>query len=144
MLINTKFFDEVEIDEKSVLQFKDGIFGFESEKEFVVLNLFQMEDFACLQSITEENVAFVLVKPWKFYPDYDALIPNEELKDIFVKDEKQVALYNIVTITDEVKNATANLLAPIVINIDKMQGKQYVLREDIYHTRHQIFNQEKV
>lgn len=144
MVINTKYFGEVEIDEDRIIDFNEGIFGFENESGFVILNMFELEDFACLQSLRNKNTAFIVIKPWHMFSDYEVNISNHLLKDINIKEEKEVALYNIVSITGDIKEATANLLAPIIINIEQKKGKQYILKDDIYHTRHQIFTQEKV
>ena len=144
MKINTRFFDEITIDAESILQFDDGMLGFEDHKEFALLELFEMDDFVALQSLKDEGVAFILVKPWNFFETYNIQIPDSELESIQIDSEKQIALYNVVTIPESFNDATANLLAPIVINIDKRKGKQYVLSDDAYATRHRIFPEEKV
>ncbi|MBN2258972.1 MAG: flagellar assembly protein FliW [Clostridiales bacterium] len=143
MNIQTKFFGEVEINQDNVLNFKEGILGFEDNKQYILLNLFETQSFTCLQSITDDKIAFILVKPWDFFPDYAIDISDEELNEINIKNEKEIALYNIVSIPNDLKQSTANLLAPIVINIEKKDGKQYVLREDKYTVKHFIFPREE-
>lgn len=144
MKIKTRFFDEITIDPENVLKFEDGMLGFEEHKEFALLELFEMDDFVALQSLKDERVAFILIKPWNFFKTYNIQISDMELEAIQIDSEKQIALYNVVTIPESFNDATANLLAPIVINIDKRKGKQYVLNDDAYTTRHRIFPEEKV
>lgn len=144
MILNTKYFGEIEFDQADAVRFEHGILGFEGENSFAVLDLFENKSFTCLQSTEDTNVAFILVKPWDFFRDYQISISKEVLEDLNIEDEKQVAIYNILSVQTSLKDATANLLAPIVINVDKRHGKQYVLREESYTTRHRIFPQEKV
>jgi len=142
MNIQTKFFGETEINEESIINFSDGVLGFENNKNYIILNLFDNNSFVCLQSTTDSNTAFIMVKPWDFFADYEANIPNEDLNEIDIKNQEEIALYSIVSIPNDLKEATANLLAPVVININKKEGKQYVLREEKYSTKHFIFPRE--
>ncbi len=144
MKINTKFFGEVAIEKDSILSFDEGLLGFEEHKQFALLELFEMDDFVALQSLSDEKISFILLKPWNFFNNYDIRISDKDLEEIQIEDKKQVAVYNVVTIPEAFNEATANLLAPILINIDKKKGKQYVLKEDVYTTRHRIFSEEKV
>ena len=142
MNIQTNFFGETEINEENIIKFNDGVLGFENNRNYVVLNLFDNDSFVCLQSTTNSSTAFILVKPWDFFDDYEVNIPNEDLEEIDIKNEGELVLYNIVSIPNDLKEATANLLAPVVININKREGKQYVLKEDKYSTKHYIFPRE--
>lgn len=144
MKIETKFFGEISIEADRVLTFEEGILGFEEMKRYALLDLFESEDFVALQSLDEASVAFILVRPWTFFPEYQIQIPDEELSGIGITEEEQLLLFNVVTISETLHDATANLLAPVVVNIDKRLGKQYVLREESYTTRHRIFPEEKV
>ena len=52
MNIQTKYFGELRIDDSTTLRFPDGLFGFEEEKEFVLLPFSEEDDFLlCLQSV---------------------------------------------------------------------------------------------
>ena len=44
MKIQTKYFGELNIDDSTTLRFSDGLFGFEQEKEFVLLSFSEEED----------------------------------------------------------------------------------------------------
>lgn len=144
MNIQTKFFGEMKINEENIINFNDGILGFEDNKSYIILNLFNNNSFVCIQSIKEPDIAFIIVNPWDFFNDYEVNISNEDLKQIDVNNQEEIVLYNIISIPNNLNEATANLLAPIVINIDKKEGKQYIIREEKYSTRHYIFNREDV
>ncbi|MTI69501.1 MAG: flagellar assembly protein FliW [Firmicutes bacterium] len=143
MKINTKYLGEVEIEKEKIINFKKGLLGFETLKEYVILNIPNNEAFQCLQSIKDPKVVFIITNPFLFFKDYDIKIDDEELKKIKITNNKELLLYSIVTIPKDIKKMTANLLAPIVINIDKRIAKQIVLENTNYKTKHFIYNETK-
>ena len=60
-----------------------------------------------------------------------------------IKDEKDVAVYSIVVVPKDVKKMTANLLGPIIINVKERLGKQVILDDPRYTTKHYIFPQRE-
>jgi flagellar assembly factor FliW len=56
-----------------------------------------------------------------------------------IEDASDVAVFTILTIPDNFREATANLLAPVVINIRTNLGLQYIPRISDYTTKHSIF-----
>ncbi|MCG8482294.1 MAG: flagellar assembly protein FliW [Clostridia bacterium] len=143
MLIQTKYFGELEVDQAKIITFPKGILGLETFKAYAVFEMLDNPKFRCLQSIEETQVAFILVNPWDFFKDYDIDISDEELKTIQVKSIEQIVVFNIVTFQENIMESTANLLAPIIINTDTKEAAQIVLREDQYTTKHPIFHQKE-
>lgn len=143
MLIQTKYFGKIEVEQDNTITFPNGILGLEAYKEYAVFEMPDNPKFRCLQSIEEIQIAFILINPWDFYKDYDIEISDEELKGIQVQSIDQVNVFNIVTFQEQVMESTANLLAPVIINIDTKEAAQIVLREDQYTTKHPIFRQKE-
>ena len=50
-------------------------------------------------------------------------------------------IYTIVTLSKEFKKSTSNLLAPVVINVKEKKGKQFVLNNSPYTTKHPLFKE---
>ncbi|MCF6410150.1 flagellar assembly protein FliW [Pseudalkalibacillus salsuginis] len=142
MKINTKYFGEVEIEEKDIVAFDQGIPGFIDEKQFVILP-FGDEDTALsiLQAVKNSNLAFVITNPFLFFKDYEFNLPDNVTEQLEIKEEKEVAVFVILTVQDPFEKTTANLKAPIVLNIKNSSGKQIVLNDDQYQTRHTLFSQ---
>ena len=140
--INTKHFGQIEIDNDDVINFKDGILGIENYSKYTLVNMPNNEKVVCLQSIEEESIAFLLIKPWDFFPDYDIDISDDELSKIKCHEIEQIAVFNIITLTDDISKTTANLLAPVIINIRDKEAMQIIVNEDQYKTKHFVFNQE--
>ncbi|SDZ32899.1 flagellar assembly factor FliW [Proteiniborus ethanoligenes] len=144
MKLSTKHFGEIDIDEKKIINFIDGIPGFEEEKRFVIID--NPEDgvpFKWLQSLDETELAFVIINPFIFKQDYEFNIPDQTIEKLKIKEEKDVAVYSIVNIPEDITKMTANLLGPVIINIKEMLGKQIVLDDNRYKTKHFILEEAK-
>ena len=139
MQIQTKFLGELNIDEQDIVRFPGGLMGFEEHKEFILLDIPDNPHFKILQDIHEAYIGFIVINPWNFFASYDIVIPDDELKKIEIEDKKDLVLYNIVTLGVSFTDSTANLLAPVVININKRTGLQYILNNGDYTTKHPLF-----
>jgi flagellar assembly factor FliW len=139
--INTANFGEIDIEEEKIIEFKDGIPGFENEKQFtVILNEDKDNPFHYLQSINNGELSFVIINPFEIFPEYDFEISDIAKNKLNIKNEKQVAVYTIVVIPEDIEKMTTNLQGPIVINVDERKGKQVILDDARYHARHRLFN----
>lgn len=142
MNIQTSYFGEVEIDEKDILNFPKGILAFEEFNKFVIINSTEEElPFSWLQSIDEKDVAFIMIDPFLFKKDYEVDLSDKVIEELAIESESDVAIYTFLVIPEQVDQMTANLTGPIVININKNLGKQVVLEDKRYHTRHKIIDE---
>ena len=136
MKVATKAYGLMEIDERQRIFFPHGLFGFESLKDYVLLDA-ERQPFYWLQSLDNEQVAFILIDPFVFRPDYEANIDNEELKAIDIIEPRAALIFSIVTIPTG-SPMTANLQGPLVINRDTRYGLQAVLTDPRWKTKHDI------
>ena len=67
-------------------------------------------------------------------------LSEEILKNLRIKKEEEVVLYSLVTLNERVENITANLKAPLVINITNKKGEQYILDKENYKIKTKVFN----
>lgn len=146
MKINTKYLGEIDIKEEDIIQFPNGLLGFEDSKEFILLSIPDNPHFKFLQDIKNRYISFLLVNPWDFFKDYDVELPDEELLkiDIDANIENSMEIYTAVTIGQSFQTSTSNLLAPIVINLSAKKGRQFILNDSIYNTKHKLFPEGKV
>jgi flagellar assembly factor FliW len=116
MKIYTKAYGEVEIDDRQVINFPNGLFGFETLREFALLDAAQ-QPFYWIQSLDVEQVAFVLIKPVIFRPDYKPGLMASDLEELKLKntDEENALVFSIVTFLHDKKTMTANLQGPVII-----------------------------
>ncbi len=88
----------------------------------------------------EKELSFLVVSPFEFKQDYSFELSDEDKEELEI--EEEVAVFSIVTIHSEITKSTMNLLAPVVINPVKRVGKQVVLLQSDYMTRHLIWTEE--
>ncbi|UCZ52692.1 flagellar assembly protein FliW [Bacillus shivajii] len=139
MKIETKYAGEVEINEQNILKFEQGIPSFEEEKQFVLLPFNdQPSPFYILQSTNTTGLAFVVMTPFSFFPDYEAKLSDSTIEQLGIEEDKDVAIFVILTLRETLEESTANLRGPIVINSAKQKGKQIVLNDTDYETKHAL------
>jgi len=136
MKIETKFLGIVEIEEKDIIHFDTGLPGFEDIKEYVILPVEIDSPFALLQSIKEKEIGFVLAFPFAFKSDYAFDITDEEKVDLKANQHDDLAIYSIVSVKDNFKDSTLNLLAPVLINVKEKCGRQVVLQDSKTYPLH--------
>ncbi len=138
--IYTSRFGELEVDEKKIVYFKDGIPAFETEHEFVILPYEEESPYYFMQSLNTPDLAFLLTIPFLFFNDYSFEIDDDTVKELDIKNQDDVFYYSMVTIPNgSIRYMTANLLAPIVLNGENMRAKQVVLEKSTYTTKHRLF-----
>ncbi|WIV12048.1 flagellar assembly protein FliW [Proteiniborus sp. MB09-C3] len=144
MKLLTRDFNEIEIDEKNIINFKDGIPGFDDLERFIIIANPDMDiPFKWLQSVEQPELAFIITNPFLFKEDYEFNIPEHILEKLNIKDEKDVLVYSVVVIPEDITKMTANLAGPIIINTREKLGKQIVLDDNRYTTKHYILENAK-
>lgn len=138
MNIKTKFFGEIEIDENQIINFVEGIPGFPEEKQYIILKD-EDSDFTFLQSVNTETLCFITLPPALIVGDYSFDLSDETVEKLELEDPEDVLVYTILNIPEDFKKMTANLKAPIVINIKNNMGIQELLDDDRYSIKHQLF-----
>lgn len=138
MKINTKYHGEIEIEDKSIIRFEEGIPSFEDEKQFVILPWDGDSPFLILQSVTSPSLGFIIINPFEYFADYTIDLNDSTIQKLKIENEDQVAIYTILTVQEPFEHTTANLSGPIVINVHEQLGKQVILNNDKYTTKHRI------
>lgn len=139
LVLKTKYFGSIEIEESDVLTFPKGLFAFEDEKKFVLLP-FEGSDSAllCLQSAADEHLAFVVMNPFAVCPQYAPVLQAGELEKLGVADSIDLCYYVMCVVRDPVADSTLNLKCPVVINDQTRQAMQVILEGGDYHMRHRL------
>lgn len=142
MTVKTTRFGEIEIQQDKIIVFKQGIPGFEEETQFVIMPYEENSPFFLLQSVKTDFLAFLMTDPFKFFADYEFNIDDDNLLELGIEHTEEVAIFSMVTVRDaNVRNMTANLVAPVVINMENNRGKQIVLEKSPYKTQHRVFKE---
>ena len=138
----TTRFGEIEVDEDLVITLPNGIIGFEESRRYVVLHLQEKSPFRWLQSLDDGSLAFPIIDPWDFKPDYAPTISDADADQLKLDRDSPKLVFAIVTIPrQEPRRVTANLLGPLVINPVTRLGKQVIVTNEQYTTKHSIMEE---
>lgn len=142
MQLDTKHFGLMEIDEKGIIYFPEGLPGFENIRKFTLLSNDDKESpFKWLQSVDEPGLAFVVADPFLIKKDYDIEIKDEILTALGVEKPEDILVYSIVVVPEDISKISINLKAPVVINTGNHKGMQVILDTDRYGVRHYILEE---
>lgn len=138
MQIETKYAGRVDVNESDIITFDSGLPGFDNERRFVILPFTEESPFFILQSVETARLAFVVMEPFFVFKEYDFELDDKVITSLKIKSEKDVSVFVIVTVSDPFAESTANLQAPLIINQRKKYGKQIILNDSRYHTKHRL------
>ncbi|WP_425448028.1 flagellar assembly protein FliW [Dethiothermospora halolimnae] len=142
MQLKTKHFGEITIEKEKIITFKNGLYGFEDQNRFTIIENNDKENpFQWLQSIDDSNLAFVVINPFIFKPDYDFDIPDSTVDKLEIEDPKDLLIYTIAVVPEDIKDVTVNLSGPIIINSKNKLGKQIIIEDKRYTTKYYIFKE---
>lgn len=139
MQLDTKYFGRISYTPQQVLEFPNGIFGFEDEKRFVLLPFSGSQgNMLCLQSVAGPAPAFIIMNPFSLKPDYAPVLAPQELAWMGVSKSEELCYYVMCVAREPVGGSTVNLRCPVVINPDLRKGTQIILDTKDYHMRHRL------
>jgi flagellar assembly factor FliW len=138
MIINTSRFGEIEVEEQSVVDMPDGMLGFGEFKKFVLIQHNQGSPFLWYQAVDEPNLAFVIVDPFTFFPDYEVMLTRDDLEALEAVELGNLAVFTVVVIPESPEDMTANLRGPLLINVEKRIARQVVLNDERYSPHQRI------
>jgi flagellar assembly factor FliW len=103
-----------------------GLLGFEHMKDYLLIAKPGEAPFRWLQVKNNPSLAFVVIEPFFFLPDYRPDIPQADVDSLGLLLPNDAAVYVIVTVSGPCR-ATVNLKGPIVINRNTGLAKQVVI-----------------
>ena len=143
MRIQTTRFGLVEVSETSCYAFKEGILGFPAQTRYALFDNPGGGPLKWLQALEDPSLAFVCCDPTLFLPGYRAAVKREDVVDIALDRMEDGHVLVILVIGKDPSETTANLLGPVILNLPKRLGKQLVLSDVDYSSRHPIFPRKR-
>lgn len=143
MLIKTKHFGEVEIDEDKIIEFNNGILGFEDCRLYTLL--FDNEkgdraDVFWLQSLDEPTLAIPVMSPFLLMADYIPEIEDELLQPLGELTDENIIILVSLTVPSDITQISMNLKAPFIINSDTRRGSQVVVENPDYEVKYYCYD----
>ena len=132
-------FGSFDVPTDSLVTFPSGLLGFPEQQRYVILDHDTEAPIKWLQSMDEPELAFVILDPTVFHPNYHIEVSADALTEIRAQQGEELALAVILTIpSNDPSRITANLRGPLLISHKTKLGKQLVLSEE-FPTRHAVF-----
>jgi flagellar assembly factor FliW len=135
-VIDSQVFGKIEYSEEELIVFEKPILGFDKDIKYLHVQQEDSVPFSWLQSVISPELAFMIIDPFLIFNDYSFKISDEDQKAIELEKPEDALVFVIVSIpADNPKGITANLLAPIVINIKNNKAAQIILKSEKYSTK---------
>ena len=115
-------------ENSNIVSFPQGIFGFPDLATCELIYNPEELPFMWLQEQKKDGLAFIVLEPIGFIPDYTVEIPDADVAFLGIESPDDVLILNIVTIDKDVpQKITANLVGPLIVNRRSRQGKQVII-----------------
>lgn len=128
--LETTRFGTLHVGPSERIEVVQGLPGFPGLRELVVVPVDEHGLFAWLQACDQADVAFLAVNPFAYFPDYDVELDDTTAGTLEAAHGDELVVYSLVTVHREEGRITANLLAPIVINVTRRRANQVILVGD--------------
>ncbi|GAB4348966.1 MAG: hypothetical protein Kow0099_31810 [Candidatus Abyssubacteria bacterium] len=139
--IHSKALGETEISEHQIIVMPSGMIGFPACTRYALVPFHDPQvPFVWWQCVDDPSLCFILIDPALIFPDYEVSVTAEELADIELQSERDASVYGVVTVPDDPREMTVNLMGPIVVNPSARRAKQLVLADPRYSARHKILH----
>ncbi len=142
MKIDTAQFGALEFDPTAVLTFPQGLLGFEQLTGFLLIDQEEIAPLRWLQPVDEGRLSFTVIDPLLFFPDYAVKLSREDRESLQLAENERPLVLALVTIPEDPRLMTANLLGPLVLNPETRMGRQLVLHDSGYPVRQRLISDE--
>ncbi len=148
MLVRTKHFGEIDLEENKIIHFTEGILGFTNYQNYTLLFDNEGEerpDISWLQSLDEPALAIPVISPFLLKEDYNPEVEDELLKPLGELNNDNIVVLVSITVPSDITMMSANLKAPFILNADTRKGCQIIVENSDYEIQYRFYDklQEK-
>src|ERR1035437_6369445 len=145
-LLETNNFGPIEYALESVFEFPRGLPGFDARRQFLAVQNAPTAPIVFLQSLEEPSLCFVPMPVLAVDPQYRLQVNREDLQLVGLPGERQRRIGEdvlcLVVLAIREAGPTANLLAPVVVNLGNHKAVQAVACESAYSHQYDLMPQE--
>lgn len=143
MIIKTGRFGDLTFQKEDEILVPNGILGFPTDKRFCLVDLNDDTLILWMQSLDHPELVFPVLEPKIIRADYKVSLSGADHRELGLRSLSQAAVFSILTISGDITQMTANMKAPIVINLELQVAKQVVLQENEYNIKYPMFKELK-
>ncbi|UCD63414.1 MAG: flagellar assembly protein FliW [Candidatus Zixiibacteriota bacterium] len=140
MIISSLRLGQLEVPDDKVIFTEKPILGFEHLRRYCLVDVEELRPFLWLQSVDDPAIAFLMVNPRVFFPDYRIEVNSNEIAELQVNRVEAVETYVIVTVPERPDEMSVNLQGPLLINTENNKAKQLILVNSGYQIAHRIMD----
>jgi flagellar assembly factor FliW len=134
--METKSFGKISFEPESELEFPCGLPGFEERRRFVAVRFVESDPLIYLQSLEDPGLCFITMPILAVDPRYKLAVSGEDMEQVGLPATSQLQIGEDVlclsVLSIQETGPTANLLAPIVVNLRNRRAVQAVAPESGY------------
>ncbi len=119
------------VEEIPVIEMVEPMPGFPDARRFALVRLDDAGVLCSLRSMDDPDLRFLVVPPHVFFPDYAPVIDDATAATLGIESGADVLMLVVVNPGDAAAGATANLLAPVLVNTTSRRAGQVVLNDDL-------------
>jgi flagellar assembly factor FliW len=144
--VHTQYFGTLSYEPDAPLEFPRGLPGFDDRRQFLALRFEDTQPLVYLQSLEDPGLCFITLPVLAIDPQYQLRVDGED------RDLIGLAVGRALRIGDDVlclavvsireSGPTANLLAPVVVNLGNRKAIQAVAAESGYSHQHALVLEE--
>jgi flagellar assembly factor FliW len=122
---------ETDAVELPALELVGPLAGFPDHRRFALVALDEAGLLYALRSLEDPDLRFLVAPPAPFFPDYAPELDDAWVERLALHGADDALVLVVVTTGALPADATANLLAPVVVNRRTLRAAQVVLDQDL-------------
>jgi flagellar assembly factor FliW len=142
----TKNFGTITYEPDSELEFPLGLPGFESRRRFVAVRFVESDPLVYLQSLEDPALCFLTMPILSVDPQYRLKVSSEDLGQLGLPAGRPPRIgedvFCLTVIAIRESGPTANLLAPVLINLKNRKAVQAIAPDSDYSHQYELMPEE--
>jgi flagellar assembly factor FliW len=145
-LLESKSLGLISWEAESEIEFPRGLPGFEERRKFLAVHFPHTDPLIFLQSLDDPGLNFVTLPVRSVDPGYRIAASREDLELVGLPPNRQPRIgddvHCLAVLAIRETGVTANLLAPVLINLRNLKAVQSVAQEGSYSHQHQLIEEK--
>lgn len=141
MILQTRVFGEVEVEDEKIIHFEGGIIGFPDLQDFTLIHNSEKSDgtLSWMISVQEPAFAMPVVNPLVVAPDYNPTVEEELLKSVGNLKPEDMLVLVTMTVPKDITKMSVNLRAPVIINAAERKACQIIIEGEGYPVKFPVY-----
>ena len=116
-----------DMPEIPVIELVQPMPGFPGLTRYALVQLDDDGVLCALRSLEDPDLRFLVMPPAAFFPDYAPVVDDEAVEALGIETVEDVLMLVVVNAGTSIQTATANLVAPVLVNRTTLRAQQVVL-----------------